>query len=168
MSGNNEISNTFVFTQYKTLNKSSETVGKASIFLKAVNTLDNSDARISKRAQMPYKRLRGFERGKVGPKDGNDYVGGNYNTAINFETNLPNLLPESTKTEVGLFLDIGNVWGVDYGSGVDESDKIRSAAGVNTSWLSPVGPMSFIFATNLSKADTDATESFNFRLGTTF
>ena len=61
-------------TQYKTLNKSSETVGKASIFLKAVNTLDNSDARISKRAQMPYKRLRGFERGKVGPKDGDDFI----------------------------------------------------------------------------------------------
>ena len=85
VSGNNEISNTFVFTQYKTLNKSSETVGKASIFLKAVNTLDNSDARISKRAQMPYKRLRGFERGKVGPIDNEDFIGGNYVTAVNLQ-----------------------------------------------------------------------------------
>ena len=78
---------------------------------------------MSKRLHLPSSRLRGFERGKVGPKDGNDYVGGNYNTAINFETNLPNLLPESTKTEVGLFLDIGNVWGVDYGSGVEDPIK---------------------------------------------
>ena len=41
-------------------------------------------------------------------------------------------------------------------------------AGINTSWFSPVGPMSFILSQNLSKADTDVTESFNFRLGTTF
>ena len=27
---------------------------------------------------------------------------------------MPNLLPESTNTDIGLFLDIGNVWGVDY------------------------------------------------------
>ena len=25
-------------------------------------------------------RLRGFEKGKVGPKDGNDFIGGNYVT----------------------------------------------------------------------------------------
>ena len=36
------------------------------------------------------------------------------------------------------------------------------------SWLSPLGPMTFIFSTNLSKANTDKTESFNFNLGTTF
>ena len=36
ISENNEISNTFVFTQYHTLIKSSETVGKASFYLNAV------------------------------------------------------------------------------------------------------------------------------------
>ena len=29
---------------------------------------------------IPSSRLRGFEFGKVGPKDGNDYIGGNYIT----------------------------------------------------------------------------------------
>ncbi len=158
--------NAYSFSAYNAITPN--VIGAFKFYAATINGFNNKDVRLSKRLHLPSSRLRGFERGKVGPKDGNDYVGGNYNTAINFETNLPNLLPESTKTEVGLFLDIGNVWGVDYGSGVDESDKIRSAAGVNTSWLSPVGPMSFIFATNLSKADTDATESFNFRLGTTF
>ena len=81
---------------------------------------------------------------------------------------LPNLLPESTKTDVGVFLDFGNVWHVDYSDIVDDSNKIRSTVGVNSSWQSPVGPMSFIFSQNLSKASTDITESFNFRLGTTF
>ena len=35
-------------------------------------------------------------------------------------------------------------------------------------WMSPIGPMSFVLAQNLSKADSDKTESFSFNLGTTF
>ena len=35
-------------------------------------------------------------------------------------------------------------------------------------WLSPIGPMSFVLAQDLAKADTDETESFSFNLGTTF
>ena len=46
--------------------------------------------------------------------------------------------------------------------------KIRSSTGVAASWLSPLGPMTFVFSTNLSKANSDQTESFNFNLGTTF
>ena len=112
--------------------------------------------------------MRGFENSKVGPVDGTDHVGGNYASAINFETNLPNLLPESSNTDIGLFLDIGNVWGVDYDSSLDDSNKIRSSTGVAASWLSPLGPMTFILSQNLSKADTDKTQSFTFNLGTTF
>ena len=81
---------------------------------------------------------------------------------------MPNLLPESTNTDVGLFLDVGNVWGVDYDDTLDDSNKIRSSTGVAASWLSPLGPMTFILSTNISKASTDTTESFNFNLGTTF
>ena len=81
---------------------------------------------------------------------------------------MPNLLPESSKTDVGLFLDFANIWGVDYDSSIDESNKIRSSLGVTTNWLSPIGPMSFVLAQDLSKADTDVTQSFTFNLGTSF
>ena len=81
---------------------------------------------------------------------------------------MPKLLPESTKTDVGLFLDFGNVWGVDYDSSIDNSNKIRSSAGLAASWISPLGPMTFVLSQNISKASTDKTESFNFNLGTTF
>ena len=87
---------------------------------------------------------------------------------FNIEANLPKLLADSTKTDVGLFLDFGNVWGVDYDSTIDESSKIRSSTGIAANWMSPLGPMSFVFSTNISKASTDETESFNFNLGTTF
>ena len=112
--------------------------------------------------------MRGFERGKVGPVDGNDHVGGNYAAAVNFEANLPNFFPESTNTEAALFLDFGNVWGVDYDDSIDDSNKIRSATGAAINWISPIGPMSFVFSKNITKASTDVTESFNFNLGTTF
>ena len=95
-------------------------------------------------------------------------LGGNYAAALNFETNLPNLLSESSNTDVSLFLDFGNVLAVDYDSSIDDSNKIRSSTGVKLSWMSPIGPMTFILSQNLSKADTDETESFNFQLETTF
>ena len=112
--------------------------------------------------------MRGFQRNKVGPIDGNDHIGGNYAAALSFEANLPNLLPDDTRTEVGLFLDFANLWGVDYDSTIDESSELRSSTGVAASWISPLGPMTFVFSTNLAKADTDKTGSFTFNLGTTF
>ncbi len=151
---------------YKTINEN--LIGAGKFYLKAVNGLNDDDVRLSKRAVLSSSRLRGFERGKIGPIDGSDHIGGNYAAAVNFEANLPNLLPEDTKTDVGLFFDIGNVWGVDYDSTIDDSNKIRSSTGVAASWTSPLGPMTFVFSTNLSKASTDETESFNFNLGTTF
>ena len=114
------------------------------------------------------EKIRGFQKSKIGPVDGSDHVGGNYATALNLEANLPNLLPDSSNLDVGLFLDFGNVWGVDYDDTIDESNKVRSSTGVVANWNSPVGPMSFVFSSNLSKATTDKTESFNFQLGTTF
>ena len=138
------------------------------IFAAAINGLSNEDVRLSKRTRIPSNRLRGFVPGRVGPLDNKDWVGGNYSAAINFETNLPKLLPESSKTDVGLFLDIGNIWGVDYDDSIDDSNKLRSSVGINTSWLSPVGPMSFVLSQNLTKASTDETQSFTFNLGTTF
>ena len=158
--------NTYAFSKYKSF--TADYVGKFKFYSTAINGINDHDVRLSKRVNLSSNRLRGFESGKVGPKDGLDYVGDNYAVASNFEVALPNLLPESTKTDVGLFLDFGNVWHVDYDKKLDNSNKIRSSTGVNTSWLSPVGPMTFVFSQNLSKASTDVTESFNFRLGTTF
>ena len=160
------LKNRYSFKQYKSF--SPDMIGSFKAHASAINGLSDKDVRLSKRLGLSTYNLRGFESGKIGPKDGNDYVGGNYTLATNFEMNLPNLLPESTNTDVGLFLDFGNIWKVDYDSQIDDSNKIRSSAGINTSWLSPVGPMSFILSQNLSKASTDVTESFNFRLGTTF
>ena len=160
------ITNTISSSFYKSL--SENIIGSTKIYLASINGLGGEDVRISKRRGISSSRLRGFEKNKVGPVDGSDHVGGNYVAALNFETNLPNVLPENSNADVGLFLDFGNVWGVDYDSSIDESNKIRSSTGVTVNWLSPIGPLNFVISQNLSKADTDVTESFTFNLGTTF
>ena len=160
------IDNTFTLSSYHSF--SDDIVGAAKLYLSVIEGVDDENVRLSKRNFLSSKRMRGFQKGKIGPVDGSDHIGGNYATALNLETNLPNLLPNSSNVDVGLFLDFGNVWGVDYDKSIDESNKIRSSTGVVANWNSPVGPMSFVFSSNLSKESTDKTESFNFNLGTSF
>ena len=160
------ISNTFTSSSYQSFGEN--LIGSGKIFFEAINGLNNEDVRLSKRKTLSSKRLRGFERGKVGPVDGNDHIGGNYAAALNFDAQLPNVLPDASNADIALFLDFGNVWGVDYDGTLDESNEVRSSTGVNINWSSPVGPVSFTFATNLAKADTDKTQSFSFNLGTQF
>ena len=160
------IANHFSSSNYKTINEN--IIGAGKIYLSTINGIGSDDVRLSKRKGLSSRRLRGFQKNKIGPVDGSDHIGGNYVAAINFEANLPNLLPDDTNTDINFFLDFGNVWGVDYDSSIDDSNKIRSSIGALASWMSPVGPMTFTFSQNLSKADTDETEGFNFNLGTTF
>ena len=161
------ISNTFSHSTYKSL--SEDIIGAGKLYVSTINGVGaDNDVRLSKRKNLSGKRLRGFEKGKVGPVDGNEHVGGNYAASLNFEANLPNILPEYTNTDIGAFLDFGSVWGVDYNSSIDESRKLRSTAGVALNWMSPLGPMSFVLSQNISKANTDETETFRFNLGTTF
>ena len=160
------IDNTFRFSTYHEFNENY--VGSGKIFLSAINGLNDEDVRLSKRKSLSTRRLRGFSKGKIGPVDGNDHIGGNYAAAVNFDVNLPNLLPDSSNTDVSFFVDFGNVWEVDYDDSLDDSNKLRSSTGINASWISPLGPMTFTLSTNLSKASTDTTESFNFNLGTSF
>ena len=160
------ISNYLTASIYETLTEN--VVGSTKFYITSANSIGDDDVRLSKRKTLSSKRLRGFERNKIGPVDNNDYLGGNYAAALNFDANLPNVLPESSNTDVSLFLDFGNVWGVDYDSSIDDSNKIRSSTGVSINWMSPLGPMTFVISENISKASTDKTESFNFNLGATF
>ncbi len=162
----NFIANTFTLSKY--LSFSENLILANKYYVSTIDGLNDEDVRLSKRNYLSSKRLRGFKKGKVGPKDGVDHVGGNYAAAVNFEMNLPKLLPDSTNLDVGLFLDFGNVWGVDYDDTINESNEIRSSTGIVANYSSPIGPLSFTFSQDLSKANTDETESFNFNLGTTF
>ena len=146
---------------------SEDIIGAIKFSGRSIHGIDD-DVRLTNRLFIPQKRLRGFNTNKVGPKDGTDYVGGNYTATLSVEAKLPNLLPESTRTDVSLFLDSGNVWAVDYSDNIDETNKIRTAVGISANVFTTVGPLSFTLAQDLSKATNDDSEMFNFRLGTSF
>ena len=165
MSDNYEIVNSYESTRYQ---KIFQSVTKVSFFGKAVNTLSNDDVRISKRLFMPSNKLRGFESGKIGPIENNDYIGGNYVSALNLSATLPKLLPSFQNIDFSLFVDAANVWGVDYDSSIDNNTKIRSATGVAIDLLTPIGPLNFSLSQPITKSSSDTTESFRFNLGTTF
>ena len=148
-----------------------ENIASFGFFASTSNSLTGKNIRLSDRLFVPSRKLRGFESGKVGPKEGASYVGGNYIMAFNASTTLPQLFPNSQSTEFSLFLDGANVWGIDYKSpttNVIEDSKIRSAVGLALDIFSPIGPLSFSLATTLTKGNNDVKEGFRFNLGTTF
>ena len=163
-SDDSTIENSFKASTYHSLNDS--LILSAKLYLKAVNSFDDN-VRVSKRVYIPSNRLRGFESGAIGPKDGSQYVGGNYGSAININSTLPNLLNGYENIDFNLFLDAANLWHVDYDSSLD-SDKIRSSTGIAMNWFTPIGPLSFSYAIPLSEAKSDKTESFRFQIGTSF
>ena len=163
-SDDNSFENTLTASKYHSINENFLLAGK--LFLRAVNSID-SDVRVSKRVYIPSSRLRGFESGKIGPKDGSQFIGGNYGAAINFISSFPNFFTEFENLDFNLFVDVANLWHVDYDSSLD-SDKIRSSTGVAVDWFTPIGPLTFSYAIPITDAKSDKTESFRFQIGTSF
>ena len=143
-------------------------ISTASLLLRSSFSINNEDIKLSERLFIPGKRLRGFERGKVGPKDGSDFIGGNYLTAFNLTTSIPKLLENSQTIDFVAFFDAANVWGVDYDSSIDDKNDIRSSIGLGINWMTVIGPLSFSYAEPITKNDSDILERFRFNLGTTF
>ena len=90
-------------------------------FCKSANSISSDDIKLSERLYIPGKRLRGFESGKVGPKDGSDFIGGNYASSINATTTIPMILENVQSVDIVLFADAANIWGVDYNSSLDKA-----------------------------------------------
>ncbi len=161
------LSNGYRFTSYKEF--LDDMIVSLAIYGKTINSItSDKDVRVSKRLFMPKTRLRGFEAGKIGPKDGTDFVGGNYSAAVNATTTLPFLFPTMENVDFLLFFDAANVWEVDYSNNIHEGNKIRSSTGIALDVITPVGPLSFSLAQPISVASGDITENFRFDIGTSF
>ena len=165
ISETNTIKNYFNYSQY--FNFFEKNFSSISIHLQSANSLNNKDIKLSERITIPSSRLRGFEAGRVGPKDGDDFIGGNYAYSINFASNVPQFFEESQNLDFLIFADAADIWGVDYNSSI-KGNGIRSSVGLALDWTSPIGPLNFTLAYPVTKKTGDKTESFRFNLGTTF
>ncbi len=166
LSETNTLTNTYRYNFYTDLFE--DNITSTNIMFKASNSLTNDNIKLSERLFVPSRRLRGFENGKIGPKDGEDFIGGNFMSSINFNSTIPQLFPNAQNFDFVFFVDVANVWGVDYDSSLDENNDIRSSIGIGVDWLTVIGPMNFSLAQPISKNSGDVTETFRFNLGTTF
>jgi len=166
ISDKDTLKNYYSYSQYFEL--FDQNISSFSFMAKAANSISNKDIKLSERINIPSSRLRGFESGRIGPKDGDDYIGGNYGIAINFASTIPQILEQSQNVDFLFFIDAANLWGVDYDNSLDDSGSIRSSLGLALDWYSPIGPLNFSLAYPVTKEKSDKEETFRFNLGTTF
>ena len=165
LSDTNTLKNYYNYSHY--YNFFEKNISSLSFYFETANSLNSKKIKLSERINIPSSRLRGFERGRVGPKDGDDFIGGNYAYSVNFASNVPFIFEESQNLDFLIFADAADIWGVDYNSSI-KGNGIRSSIGVALDWMSPLGPMNFSLAYPITKETGDKTESFRFNLGTTF
>jgi len=111
------------------------------------------------------RTVRGFEYNSLGPVDSNgEQVGGNVlvtgTAALQFP--IPGV-KETDQARLSLFTDAGQVYADDV-----RFEDLRYSAGVAFAWMTPIGPLSFTYATALNSESGDETEGFQFSLGSTF
>ena len=104
------LKNRYDFTKY--IEWLNENIITLSFFGASSNSLNGNNIKLSERLFLPSKKLRGFESGKIGPKDNSDFIGGNYSMAINASSTLPQVLPNFKIQTLLCFLmqEIFGVW----------------------------------------------------------
>ena len=110
--------------------------------------------------------FKGFDYKGIGPYDGNVYLGGNefFTSTVGYGSSF--IFDEKDNINIKFFLTTGSIWNSDY---VSSSDiDLRSSAGVSFDLLTPIGPISFSYASPIEKNNSDRTRSFNFSIGSSF
>ena len=161
------LKNVFELNTYKRL--SNRFIGSYKLEVGAVNGYNDKYAPLSSNFKLGGKSLRGFKSGKIGPKTGTSYTGGQYFYLTSFETNIDFNLDAFDITST-LFLDVGSVWGLENPaySSINGDHNARASLGVNFNWDSAIGPINVIYANILRNESTDTTDNLYFDVGYNF
>ena len=124
--------------------------------------LDNGGVPVDEYLKMGgLSTVRGYSSGTIGPEDSTGtYYTGTMMFVNSVEASFP--LIERLKMRGALFLDYGMIGKKNI------SDEIRAGTGIALEWVSPLGPLSFVFANPLLKKTGDDTSSFEFTIGRQF
>ena len=113
--------------------------------------------------------VRGFEQSTLGPKSTDavpTYLGGSKKMVFNAELMMPFPGAGNDKTlRLYGFTDIGSAFG---DSEQVSLSALRASAGVGLSWISPMGPLRFSYATPIRQLTGDKIQSLQFQIGTSF
>lgn len=117
--------------------------------------------------------VRGFEQSTLGPSENTTaenltpiYLGGPKKVVFNAEFLMPfpGVGNDRTLRLFG-FTDIGRAFGQDEKLTFSE---LRASAGVGLSWISPLGPLRFSYATPIRTQSDDKIQRLQFQIGTSF
>ena len=144
-------------------------IGAWKVSAGSVNGYNGEYQPLSSNFRLGGKNLRGFKSGKVGPKTGTSYTGGQYFYLTSLETNIDFDFNTYDITST-LFIDLGSLWGLENPAYADINDdhNLRSSAGINLNWDTAIGPINFVYARILESESTDTTDNFYFDIGYNF
>ena len=110
--------------------------------------------------------FKGFDYKGIGPYNGNIYLGGNefFTSTIGYGSSF--IFDDKDNINIKFFITTGSIWNSDYTSNSDID--LRSSIGTSFDFITPVGPLSFSYATPIEKSNSDKTRPFNFTIGTSF
>ncbi len=113
------------------------------------------------------RSVRGYEDNSLGPRDSNnDPLGGDVKLVGNAELILPvPFVKDSNSVRLSGFFDAGNV----FGPGEDfDTEDLRASVGLATTWMSPLGALTFSFAEPINDEPNDDLQAFQFTFGSVF
>ena len=128
------------------------------------------EVKINDRFFLNGDRLRGFKNLGIGPRDNStsDALGGEIYYLNRNELNFPLGLPDELSVKGLAFVDIGSLYNTGQsGVNIVDDNKLRAAAGLGISWISPFGPIKFYLTKPFMKESYDK-EIFRFSFGTTY
>jgi outer membrane protein insertion porin family len=104
--------------------------------------------------------IRGFSSGSISPADTDGHLIGGDKM---FEQALELSIPISLKSKLwaSAFIDQGGI-------GNSKIEMIKSSYGLSIDWVTPVGPLSFVYAIPLQSANDDKKSRFEFNIGVGF
>ena len=122
--------------------------------------------------------VRGYAQGSIGPicRHGTDaecvnatvdtFLGGNKQIIANAELFMPMpFVKNNDQFRLSAFIDAGNVYASSQSINLGD---LRYSAGIGAMWVSPFGPLKFVYAKPFNNQSTDKTETFQFQMGQQF
>jgi outer membrane protein insertion porin family len=118
------------------------------------------------------RQVRGFKNDGIGPRVGEDAIGGTtyFNASAEVTVPMP-AVPEDFGLRAAFFADAGSLYGNDVPvngtvNGTDSS--LRASVGAGVSWASPFGALRFDYAVPVAKEDYDEEQRFRFSMANQF
>lgn len=118
------------------------------------------------------KEIRGFDNSGIGPRMGDDSIGGTTYFTASAEATFPlPMVPQDLGFRGAVFADAGTLFGSELASDAGAQGtgmSLRASVGAGLVWNSPFGALRVDYAVPVAKEDFDETQEFRFSMANQF